>query len=990
MRSLGDWRFSDADLLGRGSSADCYRCSAGHALEEFQAIKVFHDAFAANFLESEVKALQALGSTGETPSLLDYGRDPCGRLCIVTELAPGTRLDRKIRREGPLPLPWIKVMVSDLLRVLSLAHRQGVLHKDIKAENIMFDGQHFKLLDWGSAEQIGNGRTYAMRSRLDYLAPECLYGFHGVATDFHALGCLVAEVATGVAPYPFEPVGDHDAAAAATCLDQPLLIRDRLQEWYPLVRGWVDKEPGTRPIGYNLDSLLTAAHMQQTSGAATPEPPSKTQHTTRRFRGAQAGIPWAQTHRAMKLLGGQLDVAEALHFLEAAASKGYAEAQYRLGRYLQDGRLCPADTRRARQLLEQSAQSGHTYAQYSLSHLCAADGDTPQAHRWLEQAATGGYDRAQYDWGLLLEKEKGRLQEALSLYVRAADRGSTVAQKRLRQYRNIGLTPLQEHASSFERQVLPPQSAMARIFVSVASYRDPETPHTLHDMFSKATHPGRIYAGILWQVVPGDDDDCTEIPAAVPVGHVRSISVHPSASKGACWARSRILTELRSDEEYVLQIDSHMRFVAGWDEKMLAMLERCEAPRALLSTYPIEYTPPDVRAHPGIPILTARKFNHRGILMPLARELDYSQRPSRPLANPFLSAGFLFGPAAAFDEVPYDPHLYFIGEEISLAVRLWTHGWNVHSPDDVLIYHYYGKPKERPRHWADNPEWVGLDNNSFLRLRHLFGIEATTHADALRDLQHYGLGTTRTLEEFERYADVDLRGQTIGAAGASGQFPAPAIASTLDLVRVFERIYHGNTWQSMETRSGPHSTLVATAHLRSALTTAWKELQVHTLVDAGCGDMNWVAAISAELDLYLGIDIVPPLVAQNLRWAGQRPRHFFAVANIAVDALPVMDAVLCRHVLNYLPLECAHRALRNLIASGSRWLMVSTEPGATNSETNPGEYRALDLCRAPFNLPAPEQQIPDGNRGALGVWSITRLLQHPTISPLTTRTSKNT
>lgn len=971
MRNLSEWRFNDADLLGRGSSANCYRCSALQSLQEFQSIKVFHDLYAANFLQAEVNALQALGPHAESPALLDYGRDKTGRLCIVTKLAQGTRLDRHIRSEGLLPLPWVNVLVSDLLRVLAKAHGQGYLHKDIKAENIVFDGQHFKLLDWGSAERVGSGRTQGIRSRLDYLAPECFYGFHSVATDFYALGCLVAEIATGVRPYMVDPPGNHDAAVAATCLDMPQLNDDQLQEWYPLVRRWLSKEPSARPVDYDLTRLMASTEVQRSDTAAAASYPDQTERGDTPYRAVVAGIPYAQCQRAMELLHEQ-HTDDALRLLEAAAARGYGEAQYRLGRYLLDGTLCPANAQRARQLLAQSAQGGHAYAQYSMSHICAKEGDGDQARTWLQYAAQGGYDRAQYDWGLQLEKEAGHFQDALALYVQAADRGNAVAQRRLVQFRAIGVTPVDDHATHFFWQETPNPS-MPRIFVSVASYRDPETPHTLRDMFSKATHPDRIYAGVFWQVVPGDDDDCTEIPVQVPVGHVRSMAVHPRESKGACWARSRILTELRGDEDYVLQIDSHMRFVADWDEKMISMLQRCETPRALLSTYPIEYKPPDERAAPSIPLLTARKFNHRGILMPLARALDYSQRPSKPLANPFLSAGFLFGPAAAFDEVPYDPHLYFIGEEISLATRLWTHGWNVYSPDDVLIYHFYGQPKARPRHWADNPDWVALDNDSFLRLRHLFGIERTSQATALIDLQRYGLGAARTLEEFEHYADVDLRRQTIGAAGACGHFPAHPEVQTQNLCRVFEKIYQANTWQSLETRSGMSSTLIATANMRGALAKKMEELQVRTLVDAGCGDVNWMAPVSSHLDLYFGIDIVHALIAHNLRLAGQRPGHFFAVSNIAVAPLPSVDAILCRQVLEYLPLESAHMVLANVAASGSRWFIASTEPGASNRETSAGDHRALDLCRPPFNLPPPNTQIPDGERGVLAVWAIYQL-----------------
>lgn len=512
---------------------------------------------------------------------------------------------------------------------------------------------------------------------------------------------------------------------------------------------------------------------------------------------------------------------------------------------------------------------------------------------------------------------------------------------------------------------------MVRIFVSIASYRDPETPATLRDLFAKAAHPERIIAGVLWQAVPGEDDDCLALPSGIPVDQVRGLQVHPGESMGACWARHRILTELRADEEFVLQIDSHMRFVHGWDEKLLAMWSHCDSSRALLSTYPIPYTPPDILGESSIAILTANTFNHRGVLMFLARALGYDLRPDKPLPNPFLSAGFLFAPAAAFDEVPYDPNLYFIGEEVSLAVRLWTHGWNVYTPNDVVIYHFYGRNKERPTHWADNPNWKNRDEDSLSRVRHLLGIEASSDPKVIRNLERYGLGTTRTLAEYERYADVDLRRQVIGPAARCGRFaphPAPARLATQ---RIFTSIFDNNGWKAWETRSGSGSTRQATRVMVPALAELFEALEIQSLVDAGCGDVNWVSDLTCRLDWYFGLDIVEHLAVQNSRILGHRPGHFFKILDIARDPLPRSDAILCRNVLSHLANSEIVAALRNFSKSGATWLLATMHDGVgQNQDTQTGVWRPVDLTKAPFQLPAPARQIEDGKGRWLGVWPV--------------------
>lgn len=121
-------------------------------------------------------------------------------------------------------------------------------------------------------------------------------------------------------------------------------------------------------------------------------------------------------------------------------------------------------------------------------------------------------------------------------------------------------------------------SSMSRIFVSIANYRDSETAATVHDLLQQAARPERVSVGVLSQVVPGTDADCL-----APDGPaVRQLQVQARASRGPCWARHRILTELRQDETHVLQIDSHMRFAPGWDERLLAMLAQCDSPRPVL------------------------------------------------------------------------------------------------------------------------------------------------------------------------------------------------------------------------------------------------------------------------------------------------------------------------------------------------------------------------------------------------------------------------
>src|SRR5207237_1419144 len=75
-----------------------------------------------------------------------------------------------------------------------------------------------------------------------------------------------------------------------------------------------------------------------------------------------------------------------------------------------------------------------------------------------------------------------------------------------------------------------------RIFVQIASYRDPECQWTLKDMFEKATIPDRVFAGVAWQYVIGEDKHCFEIETRPE--QVRIKRFNALYTKGVCWARS--------------------------------------------------------------------------------------------------------------------------------------------------------------------------------------------------------------------------------------------------------------------------------------------------------------------------------------------------------------------------------------------------------------------------------------------------------------------
>lgn len=299
---------------------------------------------------------------------------------------------------------------------------------------------------------------------------------------------------------------------------------------------------------------------------------------------------------------------------------------------------------------------------------------------------------------------------------------------------------------------------LPRIFVQIASYRDPECQWTVKDLFEKAAHPERIFVGICWQFDPEEDAHCFEIEPPLP-DQVRVDPYNHQESKGVCWARSRTQA-LWEGEEYTLMIDSHMRFVEGWDDKMIAELDACESPKPVITCHPASYTPPNnLQENPKNTILRAHMYASDGDIRFKGEFLD--KTPDKPLNGAFIAAGFIFAKADIIREVPYDPYLYFNQEEVSLAARFYTWGWDVFSSKSILLYHYYNTPKPdaktRPLHWQDNKKWRDMQDKSRQRLDHLFGVKPATDPEAVIDLPKYALGPKRTLKQFIEYSGLDVQ-----------------------------------------------------------------------------------------------------------------------------------------------------------------------------------------------------------------------------------------
>jgi hypothetical protein len=179
------------------------------------------------------------------------------------------------------------------------------------------------------------------------------------------------------------------------------------------------------------------------------------------------------------------------------------------------------------------------------------------------------------------------------------------------------------------------------------------------------------------------------------------------------------------------------------------------AAKPLLSCYPPSYDPTEEFTGAGNPTeLFVYGWTDDGLPIISQREIPDPSGKPKPAA--FIAAGFLFAPGSLAREVPYDPNLYFYGEEISLAARAYTWGFDLFHPTEVLAWHYYIRT-EQPRHWTDH---VGEAGAVGWLPRHRASVRRVGSLLRYPTVSRYGVGPLRTMGDYEAYSGCDFTRHT--------------------------------------------------------------------------------------------------------------------------------------------------------------------------------------------------------------------------------------
>lgn len=301
------------------------------------------------------------------------------------------------------------------------------------------------------------------------------------------------------------------------------------------------------------------------------------------------------------------------------------------------------------------------------------------------------------------------------------------------------------------------------VFVSIAAYRDSETGPTLCSLFSTARYPTEISVGLVLQLDQYQDSDILKSIVSTPYynSNVRCLRMEARDALGPCFARA-LCQSLFRGEDYVLQIDSHMRFRKDWDAYLIQLLQdtrqRTHNPKIVLTTYPVGYTLPDI-----IPtetrgtLLVPWKFDdkNKGILRQRGRLLS-SLLPNAAIPCHLYAGGFNFAPAQVLKDVPYDQFLHelFFGEELSMAVRLYTHGYDLYAPPETVCFHLWSR-SHRPTQIPDE------DPRKLESRRLSLAIVQKQLRGEKQCISSCGLGMIRTAAHFSEVLGVDFEQEII-------------------------------------------------------------------------------------------------------------------------------------------------------------------------------------------------------------------------------------
>jgi eukaryotic-like serine/threonine-protein kinase len=247
-------RYEVEELVGHGGMSSVYK-ARDSLLERHVALKILHEQYNADedFVERFKREARSVAQL-QHPNIvtvIDRG-EANGRQFIVFEYIDGENLKELVVRKGRLAIRETLEIALEVARGLSFAHQNGIIHRDVKPQNVLLNGDgQAKVTDFGIARSLdtdGMTQTGAVLGTSNYIAPEQASGQRVDAhSDVYALGAVLYEMLAGEVPFPGE---SFVAVAMKHVHERPPYLLDVRKDVPLRVADAVDraleKDPGQR------------------------------------------------------------------------------------------------------------------------------------------------------------------------------------------------------------------------------------------------------------------------------------------------------------------------------------------------------------------------------------------------------------------------------------------------------------------------------------------------------------------------------------------------------------------------------------------------------------------------------------------------------------------------------------------------------------------------------------------------------------------------
>src|SRR5438093_13730158 len=248
-------RYELLEKIGEGGAAEVFR-ARDTRLNRIAAVKLLRPQYTIDEASRNRFAVEARTAAGLShPNIVDiydFGEAPDGSMFIVMQYVDGENLKDILQQRGRMSPAEVVPIARQVCRALSVAHANGLIHRDVKPQNIMIDRTgNVRLTDFGVVKALSgpslnqSGMTFGTAA---YLSPEQATGAPiSPASDIYALGCVMYEMLSGTPPF----AGDNPAVVAYKQVwEHPRPLHDLVPEVPPSLEGVVmrclNKDPGRR------------------------------------------------------------------------------------------------------------------------------------------------------------------------------------------------------------------------------------------------------------------------------------------------------------------------------------------------------------------------------------------------------------------------------------------------------------------------------------------------------------------------------------------------------------------------------------------------------------------------------------------------------------------------------------------------------------------------------------------------------------------------